>query len=355
MFGKYEARIKIPKGWGLWPAFWLYGDGHIGNEIDVFEFVNETPSSNLAKKQHMTVHYDYNHDGHVDDRYYEYLHEDMSLKYHIYTLVYLPGYIKWMVDGNTLAEHYRYYEYYNFPERPVECEIIGGSIYMENKLFPFPPMNVIFNTAVQYGQGNEPNGNTILPAQMEVDWFRYYVSANNILVQTKDIQQQYLNNDINNAYAGYDVRLDTLIIPSEAQINIIALNEVVLQPGFEAESGSDVKILIHQTSPQQMTYANTLQNSEELEELEICLQQNDIPDVSIFPNPTSGNVTISFPDNIVNNGEILIFSSNGELLRQNAITEKTILQNINYAPGIYILAIRNLRDNTVSSFKIIVK
>lgn len=39
--GRLEARIKIPKGKGLWPAFWLYGNNDRWNEIDIFEFWNE--------------------------------------------------------------------------------------------------------------------------------------------------------------------------------------------------------------------------------------------------------------------------------------------------------------------------
>lgn len=38
-YGKYEARIKVPKGPGLWPAFWLYDKPSTpaGQEIDILE------------------------------------------------------------------------------------------------------------------------------------------------------------------------------------------------------------------------------------------------------------------------------------------------------------------------------
>jgi beta-glucanase (GH16 family) len=35
--GVYTARVKLPKGKGFWPAFWLYS-GNPWNEIDIFEF-----------------------------------------------------------------------------------------------------------------------------------------------------------------------------------------------------------------------------------------------------------------------------------------------------------------------------
>ena len=45
-YGYYEARVKMPPGLGMWPAFWLNSDstseGKVSwpPEVDVFEFVN---------------------------------------------------------------------------------------------------------------------------------------------------------------------------------------------------------------------------------------------------------------------------------------------------------------------------
>ena len=358
LFGKYEARVKIPKGWGLWPAFWLYGDGQTGNEVDIFEFWNEYSwllnhplYSELSKKQHMTVHYDFDHDGDVEQEGKSYTHGDMSLDYHVYTLIYLPGYIKWMVDGQRIYEYYRFFEFSDLPLTPVECKIFKGKLYLKNYLFPFPPMNVIFNTAVKCKEEDKPNNHTSLPAQMEIDWFRYYISADNELVQTSNINQQYLNNEVHNAYAAYSVTLDTLIIPSDAKISIGALNEVELRPGFEAEYGSEVDIFIHQESQQQMAYANA---NSYTDELQICIQQNDLAEVSVFPNPTSENITVSCPKETVGCGEILIYSSDGLLLYKTDISEPYTTLNMNYPSGLYILAIRD-NTNHISSFKIVKK
>ena len=352
MFGKYEARVKIPKGWGLWPAFWLYGNGHDGNEVDIFEYWNDSTThlSDLAKEQVMTVHYDYDHDGDIEQDGRRYFHGDMSTDYHIYTLIYLPGYIKWLVDGHLIYEYDRYF-YNTFPPDPVDCQLFNGQVYLRNLLYPFPPMSVIFNTAVRCKEKEKPNNNTLLPAQMEIDWFRYYVSADNALVQTKDIKQQYLNCEIHNGYAAYNVVLDTLTIPTDSKISIGALNEVVLRPGFEAEYGSEVDIFIHQEPAQQMAYANA---NPYTEELQIRIQQNDLPEISVFPNPTSENITVSCPKETVGCGEILIYSSDGLLLYKTDISEPNTTLNMNYPSGIYILAIRD-NTNHISSFKIVKK
>lgn len=356
MYGKYEARIKIPNGWGLWPAFWLYGDGAIGNEVDIFEYWNEydvfdnPKPSDLSKIQHMTVHYDYDHGGKVEHEGTSYRHDDMSTDYHIYTLIYLPGYMRWEVDGNTVYEYNRYY-YHITPPSPVGCQLFPLQAYYVDLLYPPPPMNVILNIAVECSERGKPNSNTLLPAQMEVDWFRYYVSANNVLVQTQDIQQQYLNGETHNGYAAYNVVLDELSIPSNARINIGALNEVDLRPGFEAEYGSEVDIFIHQESQQQMAFANANPNEEEIK---ISVQQNCLPEISVFPNPTSNNVTVLCPKETVDSGEILVYSSDGMLLDKKVITESNTTLDMNYPPGIYILAIRD-NTNHVSSFRVVKK
>ena len=49
-YGRFEARIKIPRGQGLWPAFWLLGDDidRVGwpedGEIDIMENIGKEPS-----------------------------------------------------------------------------------------------------------------------------------------------------------------------------------------------------------------------------------------------------------------------------------------------------------------------
>lgn len=100
-----------------------------------------------------------------------------------------------------------------------------------------------------------------------------------------------------------------------------------------------------------MAHANANQNTEELE---IRIQQNDSPDISVYPNPTSENVTISCPKETVGNGVILVYSSDGVLLYKTDIAEPNTKVIMNYPSGIYILAICD-NNNRVSSFKIVKK
>ena len=50
-YGRFEARIKIPRGQGIWPAFWMLGDDiekpgwpGCGGEIDIMENIGKEPS-----------------------------------------------------------------------------------------------------------------------------------------------------------------------------------------------------------------------------------------------------------------------------------------------------------------------
>lgn len=308
-YGKYEARIKIPKGWGLWPAFWLYGDSHTGNEVDIFEYWNERnlaglpARSELATRQHMTVHYDFDHDGHVEQHGNRFTHTDMSEDFHIYTLIYLPGYIKWLVDGQTVYQYNRYF--YNSPFRnPAGCLLFSGRNYLQNLLFPTPPMSVIFNTAVQCGNGNEPDERTPLPARMEVDWFRYYVSAYNIRVAVHDIEPQYAEG-IHYGYLTEANPADTLTIPAKGGTLSVA-------PRGEQASG-----------------------------------------FTLHPDPSSGSIVISCNEDLVAHGEILVFSQDGLLLNKFRIVDNLTAVELATPPGTYILALRNTQTDSLSSYKII--
>ncbi len=51
-YGRFEARIKLPAGQGIWPAFWMLGDNlaalrpAIRGEIDIMENVGKEPGIN---------------------------------------------------------------------------------------------------------------------------------------------------------------------------------------------------------------------------------------------------------------------------------------------------------------------
>ena len=174
-YGKFEARIRIPKGKGLFPAFWLFGDNP-WNEIDIFEFWYNSARRYNAKKSastlHATVHYDYNRDGKTDMSHTSHKGVDYSEDFHTYTLIWGRDKIEWFVDGQLIREYYSHYT--SGVRRPVGCELSKTKRkYYRSIIYPQDPMQLILNVAVQSGD-DAPDNTVKLPASMEVDWVRCY-------------------------------------------------------------------------------------------------------------------------------------------------------------------------------------
>lgn len=187
-YGKYEARIKIPKGKGLWPAFWLFNgtNGH-RYEIDIFEFWNEYTcagrykKNRLSKNPHFTIHGDsinLTSSQCADDQYPCYGNwgnskTDYSDDYHIYALEWDYYKIIWYIDGLPVHALYR------FNGKQTDCSnIIEGKEYKVNESWPFTDkMQIRFNLGVQHGNNNDPNATDDFPKAMEIDYIRYYKKA----------------------------------------------------------------------------------------------------------------------------------------------------------------------------------
>ncbi|WP_420800468.1 RICIN domain-containing protein [Paenibacillus piscarius] len=150
-YGKIEARIKLPSGQGLWPAFWMLGSNintaywPACGEIDIMERVNNNAAVNG------TVHWDAG--GHAEfGRVSGNL--DFS-QYHVYSVEWDSKYIRWFVDGNQFNEFY----------------IENGTGNTEEFQKPF---FLLLNLAVGGNWPGAPNGSTSFPAQMLVDYVRVY-------------------------------------------------------------------------------------------------------------------------------------------------------------------------------------
>lgn len=159
-YGKVEARIKLPSGQGLWPAFWMLGSNisTIGwpksGEIDIMERVNLNPYVNG------TVHWDVG--GHAEfGRVSGNL--DFS-QFHVYSIEWDSKYIRWFVDGQQFNEFY----------------IENGTGNTEEFQRPF---FLLLNLAVGGNWPGSPNSSTPFPSQMLVDYVRVYqdTGASNVI------------------------------------------------------------------------------------------------------------------------------------------------------------------------------
>ena len=138
-YGYMEARIKIPSGQGLWPAFWLWPANYQDPpEIDIMEILGNKP-----QVTYMTMHYTGGSKQYVDDTV------NLSKSFHIYGCEWTPDYIAWFLDGVEVAR------------------------FSDATLVSHQPMYLILNLAVG-GDWPGPVSNKVLPATMQVDWVRVY-------------------------------------------------------------------------------------------------------------------------------------------------------------------------------------
>lgn len=153
-YGKIEARMKLPSGQGIWPAFWMLGSNmdSVGwpksGEIDIMERVNNNAYVNG------TVHWDAN--GHAE---YGKVSGNLDFsQYHVYSVEWDAKYIRWYVDGSLFNEFY--------------IENNTGNTEEFQK-----PFFLLLNLAVGGNWPGSPNASTAFPAQMLVDYVRVYQAA----------------------------------------------------------------------------------------------------------------------------------------------------------------------------------
>jgi MYXO-CTERM domain-containing protein len=146
MYGYFEARLKVPAGQGMWPAFWLLGkNGSTGvNEIDIHEILGHQPST-----VYMTVHWgtDYS-SGHQSDGT-SWVGPDFSADFHTFGLEWNPDSIIWTIDGVERKRH------------------TGAGV-------PQVAMYLILNLAIGGTWPGAPDGTTLFPGLYQIDYVRAY-------------------------------------------------------------------------------------------------------------------------------------------------------------------------------------
>jgi beta-glucanase (GH16 family) len=152
-YGKIEARIKVPVGQGIWPAFWMMGVNNSWpqcGEVDIMEHIN------LENKNYGTMHWDNN--GHVS--YGGNTSCDES-KFHTYGIEWDANNIKWFLDGT---------QYF------IASIANGVNSTSEFHL----PFYFLLNMAVGGNWPGNPNNATNFPDTMFVDYVRVYQQVTGI-------------------------------------------------------------------------------------------------------------------------------------------------------------------------------
>ena len=102
-YGKIEARMRLPYGQGIWPAFWTLGESisSVGwpacGEIDIMEMLGH---ENF--KSYGTAHWANNGQHAQDGGSYTLSSGNFSDNYHLFSITWDAQFIRWYVDNNLL-------------------------------------------------------------------------------------------------------------------------------------------------------------------------------------------------------------------------------------------------------------
>ncbi|GAA5082655.1 beta-glucanase (GH16 family) [Thermocatellispora tengchongensis] len=159
-YGKVEARIKVPKGNGLWPAFWMMGADFLtgrpwpyNGEIDIMEVLGKD-----VKTSYSTVHAPaYNGGGGVGSPYTLPGGAEFSADFHTWAAIWNSKGITYTLDGRTV-----------FTVDKATVEATRGPWIFDH------PFYIILNLAVGGDWPGPPDASTPFPARMLVDYVRVY-------------------------------------------------------------------------------------------------------------------------------------------------------------------------------------
>lgn len=154
-FGKVEARIDLPEGQGMWPAFWMLGANFPltnwpdSGEIDIMEYVGHE-----MRSTHGTIHGPgYSGGAGITSRY---IHEDFVPDgFHVYGIEWEPDIIRFYVDEE------------------IYFTVTPDSLFDQDWVFN-DPFFMIINVAVGGNWPGSPNATTVFPQEMLLDWVRVY-------------------------------------------------------------------------------------------------------------------------------------------------------------------------------------
>ena len=156
-YGRFEARIRVPRGQGMWPAFWMLGADidTVGwpksGEIDIMENIGREPSI-----VHGTLHGPgYSGAGGIG-KSFSLPSGSFSDDFHVFAVEWRSTDVRWYVDGSLYHEM-------------TPSTIPSGTQWVFEH-----PFFLLLNLAVGGAWPGDPDASTSFPQQMVVDYVRVY-------------------------------------------------------------------------------------------------------------------------------------------------------------------------------------
>lgn len=158
-YGRFEARIRLPYGQGIWPAFWMLGADIDENpwpgagEIDIMEYRGQAPSVLIG-----SVHGPGYSGGNAISKEYTLPNDRFDTGFHIFGIEWGPEYVNFYVDDVLYNQ--------------ITPEDVTGDWVFDK------PFYMLMNLAVGGTFVGPPNEETVFPQTMLVDYVRVYKNTN---------------------------------------------------------------------------------------------------------------------------------------------------------------------------------
>ena len=155
-YGRFEARIEVPAGKGIWPAFWMLGDDpdNVGwpqqGEIDVMEILGHEPA-----KVYGSLHGPgYSGSNSITKSYTLPAGQSFAAGFHTFAVEWEPEVVRWYVDDQLY-------------ETRTPADLPAGARWVYDN-----PFYMILNLAAGGYWPGDPDASTKFPAEMKVDYVR---------------------------------------------------------------------------------------------------------------------------------------------------------------------------------------
>jgi beta-glucanase (GH16 family) len=157
-YGRFEARIKIPRGQGIWPAFWMLGNDIEKpgwpdcGEIDIMENIGKEPAL-----VHGTIHGPGYSGAHgIGGPYSLASGKPIADEFHVFAVEWEPNTIRFYVDKDLYATR-------------TPADLPKGTKWVYDH-----PFFLLLNVAVGGGWPGSPDATSVFPQEMLVDFVRVY-------------------------------------------------------------------------------------------------------------------------------------------------------------------------------------
>jgi beta-glucanase (GH16 family) len=235
-FGRVEARIKVPVGAGLWPAFWMLGTDidQVGwpqtGEIDIMEYVGRVPNQVFG-----TLHGPGYSGGQSYGKSYD-LGMPVADNYHVFAVEWQPDRITWLIDGIPY-----------FTATPNDPFLQGKQWVFNHPFF------LLLNVAVGGNFAGPVGPDTTFPQVTSVDYVRLYQAK----PKPVTFKAAFLDN-----FAGWQqvsLPFSAFVNDDGTVLNLSSVHSI----GFKIPGGMPSLVLLDQVRlncPDTLTVTNTADN-----------------------------------------------------------------------------------------------